>query len=78
MKIFNKTLFFLFLIIGTLYKAGGIPGDVPAPPPGGGGGGGGTGPGTMSSPIDMYVYILALVGFLLIIYFARKQHKSIA
>lgn len=76
MKIINKTLFFLFLIIGTFYKAGGIPDDVPAPPPGGGGGG--TGPGTMSSPIDMYIYMLALVGFLLIIYFARKQHKSIA
>ncbi|WP_230380189.1 signal peptidase [Kaistella gelatinilytica] len=74
MKIINKTLFFLFLIIGTLYKAG-IPDDVPAPPPGGGGG---TGPGAPSSPIDMYVYILALVGFLLIIYFARKQHKTIA
>jgi hypothetical protein len=75
MKIINKTLFFIFLVIGTFYKAEGIPGDVPAPPPGGGGG---TGPGAISSPIDMYVYILALVGFLLIIYFMRKQHKNIA
>lgn len=77
MKILNKTLFFLFLIIGALYKAGGVPTDVPSPPPGSGGGGG-TGPGSMASPIDMYVYILALVGFLLIIHMTRKQQNKLA
>ena len=80
MKIINKTLFFFLLFIGTFCKAGGLPGDVPSPPPGGGGGGGGggVGPGAPASPIDMYVYALALFGFLLIVYFARKQSKSIA
>ena len=72
MKIINKAVFFLFLIIGTFYKAGEIITDgPPSPPPGGGG----TGPGTPASPIDMYVYILAIAAILFIVLYANKIKK---
>lgn len=74
MKLINKLLFFLFLAIGTVYKAE-VPGDVPAPPPGGGGG---SGPGTLASPIDMYIYVLAIVGLLLIVFFNKLKQKNVA
>lgn len=73
MKLINRSLLFLFLVIGTLFRAEEIP-EAPAPP---GGGGGGVGPGAISSPIDMYVYILAVVAILFMVYFARKNQKKI-
>ncbi len=75
MKIINKALFFLFLIIGTFYKAGEILNDSPEPPspPGGGGG---TGPGALASPIDMYVYILAIAAILFIVLYAKRIHQK--
>ncbi len=72
MKLINKTLLFTFLIIGAFLRAEEGP---PSPPPGGGGG---TGPGTPASPIDMYIYALLVVGFILIVYFAKKKQKNIA
>lgn len=72
MRLINKTLLFAFLIIGAFLRAQQGP---PSPPPGGGGGG--TGPGVPASPIDMYVYILAVIGFIFIIYFSRKQQRNI-
>lgn len=45
----------------------------PSPPPGGGGGT--TGPGGVSSPIDMYVYILAIAAILFIVLYAKKIQK---
>ena len=76
MKIINKALFFLFLVIGTFYKAGEILNDSPEPPSPPGGGGGGTGPGSPASPIDMYVYILAIAAILFIVIYARKIQKK--
>ena len=75
MKIINKALFFLFLIIGTFYKAGEILNESPEPPspPGGGGG---TGPGALASPIDMYVYILAIAAILFIVLYAKRIHQK--
>lgn len=70
MKFINKTLLFLFLIIGAFLRAEG----PPMPPPGDGGGT--NGPGA-TSPIDMYVYILAIVGMIMIFYIAKKQQKRI-
>ena len=74
MKLFNKTLLFLFLAVGTFLQAE----DGPiAPPPPGSGGGGGTGPGGVTSPIDMYVYVLALLAIFLIVYFVKKNQKKL-
>lgn len=61
-----------FLFSGFLYAGN----EMPPPPstmarPGGGGGDTGT-VGAVSSPIDMYVYILAITAILLIAYFAKK------
>jgi hypothetical protein len=42
--------------------------DIPTP----GGGLGGNGYGRPTSPIDMYVYILAIAAILMIVYFAKK------
>lgn len=75
MKLFNKTLIFLFLVIGTFYRAEGVP-DIPAPPPGGGGGGG-VGPGSPASPIDMYIYVLALIAIAFILFYSKKMQKKL-
>jgi hypothetical protein len=60
-----------FLFSGFLYAGN----DVPQPPamarPGGGGGDTGT-PGAVASPIDMYVYVLAIAAILMIVHFAKK------
>ncbi len=74
MKIINKALFFLFLIIGTFYKAGEILNDSPEPPSPAGGGG--TTPGAPASPIDMYVYILAIAAILFIVLYAKRIHQK--
>ena len=61
------------LIMGVLVNA-----QPPCPtcPPGGGGGAGGTTPGGISSPIDMYVYILAIAAILFIVLYANKIKKG--
>jgi len=41
-------------------------------PPGAPGIPGSVGPGKQASPIDMYVYILAIAAVLMIVYFAKK------
>ena len=70
MKLINKTFLFTFLIIGAFLQAQG-----PPPPPDGGGGG--VGPGTPASPIDMYVYILAIAAiFFITLYAKRIQNKQ--
>lgn len=45
--------------------------QCPTCPPGTGGVGGHN-PGAVASPIDMYVYVLAIVAILIIVYFAKK------
>lgn len=73
MKFINKSLLFLFLVVGAFLQA-----EEPiSPPPPGSGGGGGTGPGGVTSPIDMYVYVLGMVAIFLIVYFAKKNQKKL-
>lgn len=71
MKLINKTLFFLFLFAVMLYN-----GQTPPIP--GDDGGGGTGTGAPASPIDMYVYVLAVVGILFIIFYNKLKQRKLA
>ena len=76
MKLINRTLLLTFLFIGAFVLAE-IPARPPSPaygPPGGGGGG--VGPGTPASPIDMYVYIFAIVAVVFIAMYAKKILKK--
>ena len=74
MKFINKSLVFLLLVVGIFLHAE----DSPiSPPPPGSGGGGGTGPGGVTSPIDMYIYVLGLVAIFLIVYYAKKNQKKL-
>ncbi|UMQ40036.1 signal peptidase [Chryseobacterium sp. Y16C] len=69
-----RFLSFTYLLFSGLLFA---ENEVPTPPtarPGGTGGDTGT-PGAQASPIDMYVYVLAIVAILTIVYFAKK-YKS--
>lgn len=71
MKTFTKLYAFTFLFASLMLLAE----DPPAPitmKGGPGGGGGGVTPGAPSSPIDMYVYILAIAAIVMIVYFAKK------
>lgn len=72
MKFLYRSLLILFLIMGNFFYAD-TPIGPPSPPPGGGGGT--TGPGGVSSPIDMYVYILAIAAILFIVLYAKKIQK---
>lgn len=69
-----------FLILTYLFVSGLMfAEEVPMPPsemarPGGTGGDTGT-PGAQSIPVDMYVYILAVVAVMLLVLFAKK-YKS--
>lgn len=67
MKLINRTLLLTFLAITTFLSAQGTP-----PPPPLEDQGGGVGPGAPSSPIDMYVYVLAVVAIIFIVYHTRK------
>ncbi|KQS93708.1 hypothetical protein [Chryseobacterium sp. Leaf394] len=71
MKNINKVLSVLFLMaISLVYGQEGLPEPVD---PGGGQGTGGT--GAQSIPVDMYVYVLAVVAVMLLVFFAKK-YKS--
>lgn len=71
MKIYKKLSLALLLFVTSLIYAQSQP---PTPAAGGppGGGTGGTGTGSQASPIDMYVYVLAIAAVLIIAYFAKK------
>jgi len=69
MKLYNKIIFILFLGAGLFLRAE----EPPLPP----GGGGGVGPGAPASPVDMYVYVLAIVALALIAYYQRKIQKNL-
>lgn len=66
----NKLFFGLFFLLSLLLQA--QPPCPTCPPGSGGGGGGGTTPGSQASPIDMYIYVLAIAAVLIIAYFAKK------
>ena len=63
MKNFNKVITAI-LFFAVLFTN--------AQPPNPGGGVGGTTPGQQASPIDMYVYVLAIIAISMIVYFAKK------
>ena len=60
MKLLNKVIFFLLIAAGSFYKA-----QTEPPPPMAETG---VGPGAPASPIDMYVYVLAVVAISLMYY----------
>jgi hypothetical protein len=62
----NKILSITLILFSIFVSAQ----DLPIP--GGGTGTGGNGNGRPASPIDMYVYILAIAAILMIVYFAKK------
>lgn len=63
-KIFLASIFMLGNIL--------INAQIAPPPPSGG-----QTPETAASPIDMYVYVFALVAIFLIVYFAKKNQKKL-
>ena len=71
--IYRLILATFILVMGVLVN--GQPPCPTCPPGGGGGGGGGTTPGGPASPIDMYVYILAIAAILFIVIYAKKIQK---
>lgn len=64
MKTIINKLIFTFFFLTILFVA--------AQPPNPGGGAGGTTPGAPSAPIDMYVYLLAVIAIMLIIFFSKR------
>lgn len=78
MKIIVRLFLATFvLIMGVLVNA--QPPCPTCPPPcptcPGGGGAGGTTPGA-ASPIDMYVYILAIAAIVFIVLYAKRIHQK--
>ena len=69
MKITNK----LFLILLSSASVLNLYAQPSTPP--GGGAPGGTTPGAQSIPVDMYVYVLAILAVLMVVFFAKK-YKS--
>lgn len=74
-----KKLYYTLLFI-LLFNIRAFAGDPPMPPPidPNDGGSGGSGTGSVSAPIDMYIYALIFVGIMFILYYANKKQKNIA
>lgn len=72
MKLINKLTFFLFIMLGIVYRAQSTPPQPPIV-----GRPADVGPGTPASPIDMYVYILAAGALIFIYYYHCKTTKKI-
>lgn len=72
-KISNKLILAFFSLLAILFYA-----QPPCPtcPPGSGGAGGSTPGSKATSPIDMYVYILVIIGILFIAYYAKRIKAS--
>ena len=68
MKFISRKLACIFLLTATIF--------FHAQPPDPGGGGGTVGPGSAVSPIDMYVYVLAVVGIIFILYYLKTHQKK--
>jgi hypothetical protein len=68
----NRTslLSLLFLLIGNLMVFAQFEGPDPDPPP--------EGLGAPASPVDMYIYVLLFVAFLLIVHSKKMKQKKIA
>ena len=69
-----KRILLLPLLILSIYlKAENPPEPQNAP---GDGGAGGDGFGTVTSPIDMYVYMLAIIAVFMIFFYVKKSKKG--
>lgn len=74
-KNITSLLSLLFLLLGNLmifaqFEGPCESGDCPPDP--------GEGLGGQASPIDMYVYGLVIVAFILIVYYKKQQQKKVA
>lgn len=72
MKKINKFILPSVLFFLSVFVYAQPPGTGTPPGPVGPGVPGATGPGKQASPIDMYVYILAIVAIFMIVYLAKK------
>ena len=70
MKNINKLIYILAVFTNLLLGAQLVPQPVDPTT-----GGGVTGTGSQSIPVDMYVYVLAVVAIMLVVFFAKK-YKS--
>lgn len=69
-----KRILLLPLLILSIYlKAENPPEPQNAP---GDGGAGGDGFGTVASPIDMYVYVLAIIAVFMIFFYVKKYYRN--
>ncbi|MDR2237178.1 MAG: signal peptidase [Chryseobacterium sp.] len=77
MKAINKLVSALFLFAAVLLVKAAPEDEIP-PIPGGtdDSGTGTTGPGGLSSPIDMYIFALSVVAVIFIVYYTKK-YKSV-
>lgn len=67
----NKFIYIIVLLFSLVLKAGEEP-PLSCPPGVDCNGVGGNGYGKAASPIDMYVYVLAIAAFLIIAFVAKK------
>jgi hypothetical protein len=72
MKKINKFILPSVLFFLSVFVYGQPPGTGTPPGPTGPGIPGSVGPGRQASPIDMYIYVLAVAAILMIVYFAKK------
>ena len=75
-----KKLYYSLLFI-LLFNIRAFATDPPLPPPPidpNDDGTGGSGTGSVSAPIDMYIYALIFIGIMFILYYANKKQKNIA
>ncbi len=74
-----KKLYYSLLFI-LLFNIRAFATDPPMPPPidPNDDGTGGSGTGSVSAPIDMYIYALLFVGFMFILYYTNSKRKNLA
>lgn len=74
-----KKLYYSLLFI-LLFNIRAFATDPPMPPPidPSDDGTGGSGTGSVSAPIDMYIYALLFVGFMFILYYTNSKRKNLA
>ena len=74
-----KKLYYSLLFI-LLFNIRAFATDPPMPPPidPNDDGTGGSGTGSVSAPIDMYIYALLFVGFMFILYYTNSKQKNLA
>ena len=67
-----KRILLLPLLILSIY----LKAENPPEPQNAPGGAGGDGFGTVTSPIDMYVYMLAIIAVFMIFFYVKKYYRN--